>query len=318
MAGRSKPRASRSTVQRWLREGIAPRTFERLVRDLAPSKGTGARWAREGRIPERALLSIKPPRPAPVRVARAATVHRWLEKGIPARTFDRLVRELAPSKSTGARWRREGIIPAMRLEAIAFEPVRKPKKKRKRPERYVELPPAPLPPIPVDATAEELERAREEIEEARAEVEQARADAFAEREAIQAEAAERRPVKAERPFEDEGAPEPPGPEDCYPLPSRKLDFFRAHDRTEMEGITGIHFDPVSGRITGVDDKGQKVAAYLFTEENGQPKSGPDSLRWALAKDLEGYVAHISRAIRERYGDSTMRGVFGCFDMPEAA
>lgn len=72
---RRKPRATPATVTRWLREGIAPKTFERLVEDLAPSARAARDWQRKG-IPERVLRELKPPpakkkAKAPVRGPRA-------------------------------------------------------------------------------------------------------------------------------------------------------------------------------------------------------------------------------------------------------
>lgn len=78
--------------------------------------------------------------------ARPATVERWLRKGIPGRTFDRLVQELAPSESTARRWAREEVIPERVLRGLkpprrpAPPPARRPepppkrRKPRARPE----------------------------------------------------------------------------------------------------------------------------------------------------------------------------------------
>jgi len=105
-------------------------------------------------------------------------------------------------------------------------------------------------------------------------------------------------------------------EDTYPLPTRDLAFFREHERTDADGVTHIRFDAATGRILGKNDLGQTVAAYLFSDESGQPKSGSDSLRWALATNLDEYVSHVSRQLRERYGHITLRGSFGRFSMPD--
>lgn len=412
-----KPRATPRTVSRWLSEGIAPRTFERLVDTLAPSKATAARWRRDG-IPEKTLRAIKPPapqvapRPATVarwidegiparsferavrtlaptpRVAdrwrreeaipvralaplaprpkrpktppkpapkprRAAVVSRWLEEGIPERTFETLVSELAPSKATAQRWRRAGEIPAARLEAIAFQPKPRPKRPKRpkaprEPVPTLEVQPEPRAPEPEVLSPEAYREALEQREAEEQHEEAAREAALLEeeeaelppealhtlleheraaREALEAElarrdeASERAAIEAEGTRYDEEEEEDEdekvlAPEDCYPLPTKNLEFFKSHDRTDLEGITKIHYDPETGRILGTDDKGRAVAAYLFTNEDGQPKQGPDSLRWALARDLGEYVAEVNRVLRERYGDSTMRGAFGCFSLPE--
>jgi hypothetical protein len=105
-------------------------------------------------------------------------------------------------------------------------------------------------------------------------------------------------------------------EDTYPLPTRDLAFFREHERTDADGVTHIRFDAATGRILGKNDLGQTVAAYLFSDESGQPKSGSDSLRWALATNLDEYVSHVNRQIRERYGYATLRGSFGRFSIPD--
>jgi hypothetical protein len=63
--------------------------------------------------------------------ARPSTVERWLEEGIPERTFNRLVDELAPSASTARRWQRDEVIPERVLRAI--KPPRPPAAARPKP-----------------------------------------------------------------------------------------------------------------------------------------------------------------------------------------
>lgn len=61
---------TRATVNRWLNQGVGPRTWGNIIRALDPATSTIRRWAREG-IPESTLRKLerapkpKPPKPPP-------------------------------------------------------------------------------------------------------------------------------------------------------------------------------------------------------------------------------------------------------------
>lgn len=283
---------SESTVRRWARDGT-PRTRHEDLRGVE-RRSEAARTAARVRIQRQAVEAPRPPpRERPRREPRYE----------PAPAPQRI--ELSPREQKQvAAQRKLAQKEIRRLQALA-----KPKKAKKprKPKR-------PTPPRPdLDVLEEQLD---EDLDEEVSRFEHEIEDEIeaAERAAIQEEDRAPKPVPLTEDEDDEFLP----PEDVYPLPVRRLDFFREHERTELEGVSKITFDPETGRIFGTNDQGQKVAAYLFTNEDGQPKQGPDSLRWALAKNLEGYLAHVNRVLRERYGDATMRGAFGRFTQPARA
>jgi hypothetical protein len=287
---------SESTVRRWARDGT-PRIRHEDLRAVE-RRSEAARTAARVRI-ERQAIAEAPRRPPPRKPPRREPEPRYEPAPAPRRI------ELSPREQKQvAAQRKLAQKEISRLRAIA-----KPKKatKPRKPKR-------PKPPPPdLDVLEDEI---GEELDEEVVRLEQEIQDEIeaAERLAIQEEERAPKPAPLIEEDEEEAAPA----EDVYPLPVRRLDFFREHERTDLEGVTKITFDPETGRIYGIDDQGRKVAAYLFTNEDGQPKQGPDSLRWALAKNLEGYVAEVNRAIRERYGNSTMRGAFGRFTQPGRA
>jgi hypothetical protein len=250
-----------------------------------------------------------------------STVRRWVREGTPYARHEEL--RSVERRSEAARYAATVRIERVRAER---EP---PRPKRRSPVRR----PAPT---GVPLTAREREQLEVQRELAREEVERLRQkryrpvepgdlqdlrhaleeeiDTVTEEWTEEDEDIERQAIEEEQILDESEGPAPP--EDVYPLPSRRMEFFEEHDRTDLEGVTEIHWDEKTGRILGTNDQGETVAAYLFTNEDGQPKAGPDSLRWALAKDLEDYVAHVNKVLRERYGDSTMRGAFGRFHLPE--
>lgn len=164
---RRKPRATPRTVQRWLREGIPERTWEKLVDELAPSPSTARRWRREGVIPEARLREIKPPAPRrapppppprrpepprakakparPVKPApttrRERVIEKWIDDGIPEDVFERVIEELAPDEDVAEQWREEEAIPVARLRRLE----KIPRPRRPKPTRFVPPPAAPLP-----------------------------------------------------------------------------------------------------------------------------------------------------------------------------
>lgn len=288
---------SESTVRRWARDGT-PRIRHEDLRAVE-RRSEAARTAARVRI-ERQAIAEAPRRPPPRKPVRREPEPRYEPERAPPRRIELSPRERAQVAAQRALATQE----IARLQALA-----KPKKAKKprKPKR-------PKPPPPdLDVIEDEI---GEELDEEVVRLEQEIQDEIeaAERQAIQEE--ERTPRPA--PIIEEDADEVAPPEDVYPLPVRRLDFFRDHERTDLEGISKIHFDPETGRIYGTNDLGQKVAAYLFTDEDGQPKRGPDALRWALAKNLQEYVAEVNRQLREKYGDSNMRGVFGRFTQPGRA
>lgn len=285
---------SESTVRRWARDGT-PRTRHEDLRAVE-RRSEAARTAARVRV-ERQAIAEAPRRPPPRKPVRREPEPR--REPAPRRI------ELSPrERAQVAAQRALAAQEIARLQALAKPKKAKKPRKSKRPKP---------PPPDLDVLEEEI---GEELDEEVVRLEQEIEDEIeaAERQAIQEEERTPKPAPLIEEEEEEAAPA----EDVYPLPVRRLDFFRDHERTDLEGITKITFDPETGRIYGIDDQGRKVAAYLFTNEDGQPKQGPDSLRWALAKNLEGYVAEVNRALRERYGDSTMRGAFGRFTQPGRA
>lgn len=287
---------SASTVRRWARDGT-PRTRHEDLRAVE-RRSEAARTAARVRIERQAVEA--PRRPPPRKPPRREPEPRYEPERAPPRRIELSPRERKQVAAQRALASQE----IARLQALAKPKKAKKPRKPKRP---------PPPPPDLDVLEEELD---DEIDEEVTRFEQSVEDEIeaAERAAIQEEERAPRPVPLAEEDEDEEA----SPEDVYPLPVRRLDFFREHERTDLEGVTKIHFDAETGRIYGTDDQGRKVAAYLFTNEDGQPKQGADSLRWALAKNLEGYLAHVNRVLRERYGDATMRGAFGRFTQPGRA
>jgi len=71
-------RVKPSTVDRWLRSGIPERSWQRVVRELHPTRGTLRRWERDG-IPERTLRRLQLA-PAPFEFEVPPQVRRYFQE----------------------------------------------------------------------------------------------------------------------------------------------------------------------------------------------------------------------------------------------